>query len=66
MFIRGVVDKKQVEVAEYNRYSINLDEMVVQERLDGVKLLVLVFAAGENKVMALGPVFDYHEYYHKD
>ncbi len=61
MYIRGLVNNKKAISQGKKYFVIKQDEHLVRESIDDVKLLILVFKSGKDKIIAMGPVFNYKE-----
>jgi len=61
MYIRSLVNNKKMQKTGKRSFKINVDDSVVEESINNFRLLVIVFESGEDKIIAMGPVFGYKE-----
>ncbi len=61
MYIRSLVNNKKSTTFDKKSFTINFGEESVKESIDGLKLMIVVFSSGEDKIIAMGPVYDYKE-----
>jgi len=61
MYIRSMVNNKKIKTTTKKSFNIHLGKKVMHESIDGVKMMIVVFKSGDDKIIAMGPVYNYRE-----
>ncbi len=61
MYIRSLVNNQTAKAMGDKNFNIKLKNVYMQEKINGVKLMIIVFGSGDDKIIAMGPVYDYRE-----
>jgi hypothetical protein len=64
MYIRSLVNNKKITPAARKSFNIHLSNKVIQESIGNMKMMIVVFGSGDDKIIAMGPVYNYKERIH--
>ncbi len=61
MYIRSIVNNKKIKMTTNKSFNIHLGKKVMHESIDGVKMMIVVFESGDDKIIGMGPIYNYKE-----
>lgn len=60
-FIEGLAVKHKIELAGDKYFILKLGPRKLREQIDDFKLIAVVYQNDDRRIMAVGPIFNYHE-----